>query len=143
MCISVMFVMDYMRAGEYRQRFVTVLKRSIENPINVHCRYCGGKKYNDISELTVLTHMRAGTANYNGRLPVAAFKRSSFNSNWLFHYRGEIQCPFNLQEALLHLLQRPPMEGDSMEGRDATDDRESGNHAEAQRPFATITSPQW
>ena len=24
-CISVMFVMDYMRAGEYRQRFVTVL----------------------------------------------------------------------------------------------------------------------
>ena len=25
MCISVMFVMDYMRAGEYRQRFVTVL----------------------------------------------------------------------------------------------------------------------
>ena len=24
-CISVIFVMDYMRAGEYRQRFVTVL----------------------------------------------------------------------------------------------------------------------
>ena len=31
MCISVMSVMDYMRAGEYRQRFVTALKRSIEN----------------------------------------------------------------------------------------------------------------
>ena len=25
MCIYAMFVMDYMRAGEYRQRFVTVL----------------------------------------------------------------------------------------------------------------------
>ena len=30
-CISVMFVMDYMRAGEYKQRFVTILKRLIEN----------------------------------------------------------------------------------------------------------------